>query len=122
VAGLLGGVVAGLLVGLLLGLASGAGGALAQGLICLAVGLSAGLMFGLAHSETWAVSFAFAQLARRQHTPVRLMRFLEDARERQVLRTVGPIYQFRHARLQDRLAGRASTVTRPEPQTSQAAQ
>jgi hypothetical protein len=32
------------------------------------------------------------------------MRFLENARERNVLRTVGPVYQFRHARLQDRLA------------------
>jgi hypothetical protein len=32
------------------------------------------------------------------------MRFLDDARERNVLRTVGPAYQFRHARLQDRLA------------------
>jgi hypothetical protein len=30
---------------------------------------------------------------------------LEDARDRNVLRTVGPVYQFRHARLQDRLAG-----------------
>jgi hypothetical protein len=25
-----------------------------------------------------------------------------------VLRTVGPVYQFRHARLQDRLAGQAA--------------
>jgi hypothetical protein len=32
------------------------------------------------------------------------MRFLDDARERSVLRTVGPLYQFRHARLQDLLA------------------
>jgi hypothetical protein len=35
------------------------------------------------------------------------MRFLEDARERGVLRTVGPVYQFRHARLQDLLAASA---------------
>jgi hypothetical protein len=33
------------------------------------------------------------------------IRFLEDARERSVLRTVGSVYQFRHARLQDQLAG-----------------
>ena len=39
------------------------------------------------------------------------MRFLEDARSRSVLRTVGPVYQFRHARLQDRLAT-------PEPATA----
>jgi hypothetical protein len=32
------------------------------------------------------------------------MTFLNDARERNVLRTVGPVYQFRHARLQDLLA------------------
>ena len=37
-------------------------------------------------------------------TPVRLMRFLEDACSRSVLRTVGPVYQFRDARPQDRLA------------------
>ncbi len=36
--------------------------------------------------------------------------FLEDARERGVLRTVGSVYQFRHARLQDQLA---TTYTRP---------
>jgi hypothetical protein len=35
------------------------------------------------------------------------MQFLEDARDRNVLRTVGPVYQFRHARLQDRLADQA---------------
>ena len=32
------------------------------------------------------------------------MGFLADAHERNILRTVGPVYQFRHARLQDRLA------------------
>jgi hypothetical protein len=36
--------------------------------------------------------------------PVRLVRFLEDARERNVLRSAGAVYQFRHARLQDVLA------------------
>jgi hypothetical protein len=45
------------------------------------------------------------------------MRFLEDARKRDVLRTVGPVYQFRHARLQDRLAGHARTATHPDQQT-----
>jgi hypothetical protein len=43
------------------------------------------------------------------------MRFLEDARERGVLRTVGPVYQFRHARLQDRLANQAKKAY-PEQQ------
>jgi hypothetical protein len=39
------------------------------------------------------------------------MRFLDDARERGVLRTVGPLYQFRHSRLQDRLAEQDTTAT-----------
>ncbi len=38
------------------------------------------------------------------------MRFLEDARERGVLRIVGAVYQFRHARLQDRLAVQATAA------------
>ena len=67
-----------------------------------------GLVFGLLFPRTWTASLTFAQLAMRWNTPVRLLRFLDDARERDVLRTVGPIYQFRHARLQDRLAQQAT--------------
>jgi hypothetical protein len=70
--------------------------------------LGFGLVFGLVFPRTWAVSLTFAQLAMRWHTPARLLRFLDDARQRNVLRTVGPVYQFRHARLQDRLAGQAA--------------
>jgi hypothetical protein len=47
------------------------------------------------------------------------MRFLEDARERGVLRTVGPVYQFRHARLQDRLAKQPANFA-PTDEPSQA--
>jgi hypothetical protein len=47
---------------------------------------------------------AFVQLSRAGLGPVRMLRFLQDARARHVLRAVGPVYQFRHARLQDRLA------------------
>ena len=67
-----------------------------------------GVVYGLAFPQTWTASLSFGQLAMRWHTPARLLRFLDDARQRDVLRTVGPIYQFRHARLQDRLAGQAS--------------
>jgi hypothetical protein len=67
-----------------------------------------GLAFGLVFPRTWTASLTFAQLAMRWHTPVRLLRFLDDARQRDVLRTVGPVYQFRHARLQDRLALQAT--------------
>jgi hypothetical protein len=70
----------------------------------LMVGTVAGLLVALVYPQSWSSSLAFAQLAASDRTPVRLMRFLEDARSRGVLRTVGPVYQFRHARLQDRLA------------------
>jgi hypothetical protein len=56
------------------------------------------------YSMTWPAALAYAQLAATWGTPVRLLRFLEDARDRNILRTVGPVYQFRHAKLQDRLA------------------
>jgi hypothetical protein len=69
----------------------------------LVVGLVTGLGSGLMSSTTWATALASAQLRRRGETPTRLLRFLDDAHKRQVLRTVGPTYQFRHARLQDRL-------------------
>ena len=68
------------------------------------IGLEAGLMAGLATSHTWPARLAAAQLALRWRSPMRLMKFLDDAHQRNVLRTVGPVYQFRHARLQDRLA------------------
>jgi hypothetical protein len=42
------------------------------------------------------------------------MRFLNDAHKRNVLRTVGPVYQFRYARLQDRLADQASATRQPQ--------
>jgi hypothetical protein len=128
-AGLVGGLVGGLVFGLGFGFSfqfafrwPGLGAALTAGLaFCLVPGVLAGLVFGLTHSQTWAVSLTFIQLALRQHTPVRLMRFLEDARERHVLRTVGPVYQFRHARLHDRLSGQANMTTRLQPPTSQTA-
>jgi hypothetical protein len=73
-------------------------------------GLAVGLMFGLAVgslivlSKTWgAFVFSRTWLALRGHQPWQLMRFLEDARRRGVLRQSGGVYQFRHARLQDYL-------------------
>jgi hypothetical protein len=63
---------------------------------------------GAAAAET---ALAAAHLAIRHKIPLRLIVFLEDARSRHLLRTVGPVYQFRHAKLQDRLA-------QPNPGTS----
>ncbi|MGH3829566.1 MAG: hypothetical protein ACRDRS_03795 [Pseudonocardiaceae bacterium] len=100
----------GLVVGLVAALAYGLWQSFAAGLAALIVswvvaGLALGLAVGLVFPATWQVALASAQLWRRGEAPVRLIRFLEDARERQVLRTVGQVYQFRHAQLQDRLAG-----------------
>jgi hypothetical protein len=95
VIGLVGGLVGGLVAGIAFGLVVG-----------LVVGLLGGFVLG--ESRGWPASLAAMQLAIRWHTPLRLMRFLDDARERNVLRTVGPVYQFRHAQLQDRLSHAAS--------------
>lgn len=40
----------------------------------------------------------------QRRLPRQLMRFLDDAHRAGLLRQVGPVYQFRHAKLQDRLA------------------
>ena len=73
--------------------------------LCLAIGVAASALLWPLNS--WA-SFAFARLmlALRGRIPWRLMRFLQEARQVGVLRQTGTIYQFRHARLQDRLASR----------------
>jgi hypothetical protein len=79
--------------------------------IPLDLGLTAGGLFGLAIGLTTALSRSWGAfvlsrtwLALRGRTPLRLNRFLEDAQQRGVLRQAGAVYQFRHARLQDRLA------------------
>lgn len=71
-------------------------------------GVSVGLAIFL--SRAWG-SFAVtrAWLAMRGKTPLRLMRFLADAHRRGVLRQVGAVYQFRHARLQDNLSRRGAS-------------
>ena len=79
--------------------------------VLLPAALLLGLVAGLVYPQSWSSSLAFAQLAASKRTPVRLVRFLEDAHRRSVLRTVGPVYQFRHARLQDRLAAQEPTTT-----------
>lgn len=99
--GLVGGLglgpTVGLVVGLTFGLRSGSIGALAFGLTS---GLTFTLVSGLIHRASWATALAWLQLqTRRRVSAVSLIPFLEDARERGILRTVGAIYQFRHARL-----------------------
>lgn len=58
-------------------------------------------------------------LAVRGQLPWRLMRFLADARDRQLLRQSAGTYQFRHIRLQERLANRSLALDRaPRPRTA----
>ncbi len=64
-----------------------------------------------------STAMAGVELAIRHRTPVRLMAFLEDARNRHVLRTVGPVYQFRHATLQERLTVRPGEMPGGTPRT-----
>jgi hypothetical protein len=108
------GLANGILVGLMAGTPGFGTGGLWTGLTA-GLGTALGTVLGgtLILPRTWPASLTFAQLAARRHTPVHLMRFLEDARDRNVLRTVGPVYQFRHARLQDRLAKRRSLLAVP---------
>lgn len=113
VVGLVNGLVCGLTIGLIMVLGNGFAGNFAAGLFAGAmIGLGCvfvGGLVGIGLSSAWAASLAFTHLALRWQSPVQLMQFLEDARQRHVLRTVGPAYQFRHGRLQDRL-GAAGTI------------
>ncbi|OWA24111.1 NACHT domain-containing protein [Streptomyces sp. CS057] len=62
-------------------------------------------------------------LAFQGKLPWKLMRFLSDARDRQLLRQSAGAYQFRHIRLQERLASHAPAQDRsaPGPRTGQRA-
>ncbi len=102
--GLAGGVSGGVMFALAGGFVGGLTLALAGG---FAGGFAGGLMLGLTGawgglliSRTW--------LALTGRLPWSLMQFLADAHRRGVLRQVGGVYQFRHARLQDRLVAHAS--------------
>jgi hypothetical protein len=105
--GLASGLAVGVVGGVTVGLTTS--GSVAGIVIGVAGGLAVGLAGGLAGAST-NINFispgsaAFILLRRGGRGPARMMDFLEDARKRGVLRTAGPTYQFRHARLQDLLA------------------
>lgn len=85
-------------VGLVFGLEAGFGGGLGYGLSLTAWGQWVAL------SRMW--------LPATGRLPWRLIAFLDDACQRGVLRQAGAVYQFRHARLQDRLTAKDSTEQR----------
>jgi hypothetical protein len=67
----------------------------------------------------WSYTLARVILAMNRTFPLRLTTFLEDSYNYGVLRRAGGVYQFRHAELQDHLAGvKATTATRHNPLTS----
>ncbi|KII00248.1 hypothetical protein LP52_02780 [Streptomonospora alba] len=79
--------------------------------LAAALGVASGYLFWLrftfvyGHHHAW-LSYLVAthHLAWKGRLPRRLMSFLDDAHRLGLLRAVGPTYQFRHAKLQDRLA------------------
>jgi transcriptional regulator with XRE-family HTH domain len=101
VLGLVAAVVYGVLAGLLHGARYGLVHGVSYGLVLgLAVGLGAALSL-TAWGQWLALSRIWLPLHRR--LPWALIAFLDDACQRGVLRQVGAVYQFRHARLQAHL-------------------
>ena len=101
------------------GLAVGVAGALTAGLAAgfefgpifgveaaIVFGLAAGLVIGLLIAQAPLVKLTELVLACQGKGRVRFLNLLEEAVERQLLRQAGTVYQFRHAALQDRLAGK----------------
>jgi hypothetical protein len=77
--------------------------------IAAAIGMSSWGWFLLARLYFWSIFWS------RRRLPAALMTFLSDAHLRGVLRQSGTVYQFRHRRLQARLAVRDEiTIERPE--------
>ncbi len=94
----------GFLVGVTAGLVGGA-------VVVLVLGVEGAtailLVSGLARWTCTASSVylvAVVILSARRNVPRRMMRFLHDAHRAGLLRRVGPVYEFRHAKLQERLA------------------
>lgn len=71
----------------------------------LACGLMLGFTLSVLHLRWWWFTVARIWLAARGRLPWELVVFLEDARKLGVLRLAGASYQFRHALVQERLAG-----------------
>lgn len=101
------GLVFGLGVGLVGGLWGGLGlvGGLAWGFVG-GFGGGLGLVLSVTAWGQWVV-FSRVWLPLTGRFPWAVLAFLDDACQRGVLRQAGAVYQFRHARLQDYLAGEA---------------
>jgi hypothetical protein len=96
------GLAVGLAFGFTIGIADGIGfGPLTGVLEGVVFGASFWLSLGLLCSRSWFSTLAWLQMSIERRMPlVRLMPFLEYARELGVLRTIGRSYEFRHSLLQ----------------------
>jgi len=106
-----------LVLGLVFGLIGGLVGDIADTLVS---GLVLGLVFGLVvapmQEPAWIGFVVTARwLAFRGKLPWKIMGFLDDAHRLGLLRTVGSVYQFRHAELQDHLAKPGETAAPAPP-------
>jgi hypothetical protein len=115
IAGLVITVIASIFSGLLYGFASGLLFGVAAGLATVVITGIGGAFVGRKLTvRAWPMFIiTVIVLSATKKTPRRLMRFLEEAYRLGILRRVGAVYQFRHARLQDRLA-----ATYQDPRTS----
>jgi hypothetical protein len=74
-------------------------------------GLGAGLLGALVAGRHHAWLACTLTLLTQSQLPRKLIPFLEDMHRLGLLRTVGPVYQFRHAELHDHLAAPTSPST-----------
>lgn len=99
----------------------GTGPMLAIAAVFAMLGFDPGVRITLSYAAGWMLSSAYARftlarlvLAARGRLPWRLFAFLDDARDRGVLRQYGAVHQFRHRHLQRHLADPVEPV-RPVP-------
>jgi hypothetical protein len=92
--------------GLLYGLATGLLFGIAAGLVTVVIAGIGGAFVGRKLTvRAWPMFIVTIIVLRTtKNAPLGLMKFLEEAYRLGILRRVGAVYQFRHARLQDRLA------------------
>jgi len=106
--GLIFGIIFALLGGLKFGLTFGILAALAAMLSFSITAVIVGVFAGgrMRGVPAWpAYEFVRVALKLERRVPWRLMRFLDDAHHLGIVRQAGAMYQFRHATLQDHLAG-----------------
>ncbi|BEL05346.1 hypothetical protein Q0Z83_035370 [Actinoplanes sichuanensis] len=73
------------------------------------------LVEGLQPRSYWSNTVMIRRHVASGRLPADLMGFLDDAHRLGLLRTVGSVYQFRHAELQDHFAGRDQPLVIPAP-------